>query len=409
MRSPTLAKGRSFLRGPSLSSPMKRPRLAVRIWYLVALPSLLACSSRDLMMHHASAPDLVSFRVTLPVESVRHPISAHASPDRSDTLHLARLVGSAGAFRTIGSIVALPNWLVISDLKTNPYLSVLDLSSGAIVGRFGAAGSDRQSFETPFDISLDARDSLSVWVYDYRRLRMVLVDVAQPGAARLTRDLFLDVPQPKNRPMDLPAEPRWLGGKLVAAGYFLDFTLSTFDAHGNSLAHIAFPAPFTPRLLPNDAGRQMMNSASIAVSPSGNRLVVAYHFTSRLDFVDSAERLYRSVEGPHEILPSLNVPLSEGPGFRQEASTQMAYASVQATQNYVYAMFCGCTRSSDTRPTRLEVWKWDGSFVAEYILDHQVEAFTVSSDGSRLWGAFPEPAPQGTYRATIGEWHLPAR
>ncbi|HEX7051317.1 MAG TPA: hypothetical protein VF188_14015 [Longimicrobiales bacterium] len=80
----------------------------------------------------------------------------------------------------------------------------------------------------------------------------------------------------------------------------------------------------------------------------------------------------------------------------------MAYVAVDASDTYIYALFCGACSREDRLPNVVHVFTWDGVFVGELELDRRVKTIAVAPDDSLLFGAVEEPVPQ------VGIWEIPS-
>jgi hypothetical protein len=76
---------------------------------------------------------------------------------------------------------------------------------------------------------------------------------------------------------------------------------------------------------------------------------------------------------------------------------------MDATDRYVYALFCGCKPGQGSLPAMLHVYDWNGNFVAEFAFDQEVTALDVSDDDQVIYATYEQPYPG------LGEWRLPSR
>ena len=81
------------------------------------------------------------------------------------------------------------------------------------------------------------------------------------------------------------------------------------------------------------------------------------------------------------------------------------YWGVKATDNYIYVVFNGYPMNlalPQKLANRVDVFPWDGEYVTELVLDHDIVGLAVTEDDSLLYGAAQEPFP------AVVEWKLPA-
>ena len=83
---------------------------------------------------------------------------------------------------------------------------------------------------------------------------------------------------------------------------------------------------------------------------------------------------------------------------RGRSFSQGAYNSVVLTDRLVYALFDGEERNG---LFFVQVYAWDGRYVAEYELDRGIAIIRLSPDEGTLYGNFEDPYPR------IGKWTLP--
>ena len=70
----------------------------------------------------------------------------------------------------------------------------------------------------------------------------------------------------------------------------------------------------------------------------------------------------------------------------------VGYVSSYATEEYVYALFCGKKVGGlDYEATRLRIFDWTGTLVEEYELDVAGSSICVSDDDSKLWAIASNP------------------
>lgn len=310
----------------------------------------------------------------------------------ADTLRMLREFGSDTTFGFVMRVRVVGNHLIAADRFMSPHLTVFDRHSGQQLSRFGRDGEGPGEFRVPSEMFVVQHDPGVLWLYDFSNRRATRVHLDGHGQPSSPEQISLNV----GASIESPA---WVGDRILANGIFADYTLLEMGLDGTPLRRIAADVPFR-RETQNTIGGRQANRSSMAVSPTRDRLALAYQWTSRVDFYTSSGERYGTVNGPRDVQTGFRI---DGNRFRWEDEAEFAYFGADATVEYVFAMFCGCTVvSREELPDRLHVFRWNGDFVAEIALDRPVAAISVSPDGKRLYGAFIDPVPG------VGEWELPS-
>jgi hypothetical protein len=311
-----------------------------------------------------------------------------------DTLDTPLYFGGPDEF---GSIVALQDvrgFLFISDALISPHLAVMDLRTGNVEHRFGRNGEGPGEFRGPRTIRRGEGDDISVWIHDFPNRRFSRA-VLEAGAIRIADEVPLIVSTSAEQPVRLP-------DGFVAAGLYGDeAVLMFFDAQGRPTAKAGTP-PFALRDVGHSNGIRLVNRAAMVPHPDGDRFAVTFYSANRMDIYDRHGDLVRSTRGPRPVDARFHVSNDR---FFWDEGNQLAYTSVTASRDYVFALFCECALGSENVPTRrlVHAWTWEGDFVGEYHLRAQgVRTIAASEDGTSLFGSVEEPFPQ------IALWELPA-
>jgi hypothetical protein len=273
------------------------------------------------------------------------------------------------------------------------HLALVDLGSGAILSRTGRDGEGPGEFRDPGTFLAQEGSPNSTWVYDFQNRRLALISI------REGRELVVEA----GRPFDAGAsieQPIRSGTRVLANGLFPDYTLVVLDSTGKPQQRIAADQPFPPSRISHAVGRRLLNRSYLAADPTGQRLALAYQWASRIDFFSGDGSRRGSVAGPRQTEARYTI---RGTRYFWDPEGAMAYTALRATDNFVYALFCGCREADDPdqRSQRLHVFRWNGDFVREIQLDRKVTAFAVTPDDSLLYAAVTEP------HTAIGEWALP--
>lgn len=337
------------------------------------------------------APSSIMTVAPPPPFSGNVPRFGRGTPPR-DTLHAVRTFGDTQAFGYIAHIEARSDGLLVTDVAMSPHLVLIDPTTGEVLNRFGSNGFGPGEFRTPNWITAHPDDPALVWVFDPGTHRFALVNPSAPRQEATVAQYTLQVGMPIDRPV-------WVGNRLIAGGIFPDFSLVLMDEQGRTIERIVADPPYTAADISHTVGRALLNRNFMAPSPSGQRLAVAYQYSSRIDFFTAAGERYGTVQGPRATTPSYRIWNDR---FFWEADNEMAYWTVTATDRYVYALFCGCRFEDEEIPTVMHVFDWSGDFVGEFELGARVTAIEVTDDDTVLYGAIHDPFPR------FAEWRLPA-
>lgn len=156
--------------------------------------------------------------------------------------------------------------------------------------------------------------------------------------------------------------------------------------------------PFDSVSHPAYIARRMLNRTFMAPSPDGERFVVAYQFTGRLEVVTK--------DGVH--LATALGPRPENPSYRMQAErffwnddNVSIYTGVTTSDRYIYLSYCGCRLDGEQDTRRVHVFHWNGRFVQEIAFSRSIGALTAAPDGSMLYSYAEEPYPM------VVEWEPP--
>jgi hypothetical protein len=310
-----------------------------------------------------------------------------------DTLALHRLFGDSLAFAAISGIQPVGGRLFITDRLMSKHLALIDVRTGSVQARAGNHGEGPNEFRDPGAFMVQSASPPRTWVYDFQNRRLSLLSAGAGGKLSIEESRPFNVGESIEQPLRS-------GAQFIANGLFTDYTLLVLDSAAKPVRRIDAGQPYPARTMPHTAGRRLLNRSYLAADPGRSRLALAYQWASRIDFFSADGSHSGSAEGPRSTTPKYRITDNR---FFWDPQGEMAYTGVQATDSYVYAMFCGCREADDPdqRSQRVHVFRWDGDFVAELQLDRKVTAFAVSPDDAFLYAAVTEPHP------AVAEWRLP--
>ncbi len=328
-----------------------------------------------------------------PAQFIKHTRAEHR---QIDSLHRLLTVGDSFDYWMTAALREVGKYIVVADQRTSPHISVVDTRTWRIASRVGSHGSGAGEMLDASSISRSVNDEHAVWVFDTRLARFSSVEVDATGHARIRRQVVL--------PTQLPAQTiqtAHTATGIVASGRYGDAALYLIDTIENVTTIVSGPLPFDSSIAKRSSTRQELNRHSFAVAPRSRRIVIAYQHTNRLDFLDSTGMHLGTVYGPREARAHYELVAPDAP-FRWYDDTEFAYVDVSATDRFVYALFCGCTKQSRAFAAFVQVFTWQGDLVREYVLDMPVYRLTVLTGDSVLLAPTWNPYP------SLGVWALPA-
>ncbi|MCG8468303.1 MAG: TolB-like 6-bladed beta-propeller domain-containing protein [Gemmatimonadetes bacterium] len=281
----------------------------------------------------------------------------------------------------------------------DPKLTVFDLSSGAPLYRFGHDGQGPGEFRYVVGIRGLPGQPAAARVYDTLNRRINWIEFPEDGGkvgATVRREL------PFRLDVYIESLTEFGEGYLSSGFWGPSFSLLELDSAGVGRSRRWTPPAVSRGELDHEDGLRHVNKNHLAVHPDGSRAMLLYQEVNHVVAVDLSEGRYRAFRGPRETTPAFEVR-PEGFGFLPEHV--QSYFGADATEQYVYGLFCGCEWGDpevrQTLPTTVHVFRWDGTFVTELQLDRGAITIEVQADDSRLWAFVPEPVPR------VGEWLLP--
>lgn len=351
--------------------------------------------------HSYSMPDNIGTDTLRPVE-YREP--QHTSrPVPVHELATMAIIGDSLSFGRITSLRVIGDLLIATDRMFSPHVTIIDVPSYRILTRFGKHGRGPGEFQDAMWVAADPEALDHIWVYDYqtRRFSQFSVQPNDAEKARHVKDILLRSSYP-------PSQPVWTSSGILTNGYFPDHTMLQLAASGDPNKWIIADPAISQRDLSHLTGRIRLNRTRVAASPSRGRLALAYQAQNRLDIfrMDNAQdmnrRLLVTTQGPRDVQPDYElVDVERGAEqFVWTPNNELGYVWVDASEEYILALFCGTCAQAERLPDLVHVFDWNGVFVEEIKLDRQVWSIAVSQDGGILFGAVDEPFP------SIAAWNL---
>jgi hypothetical protein len=199
-------------------------------------------------------------------------------------------------------------------------------------------------------------------------------------------------------------EPILLGNRIVGNGAFATELMRTYavtrsngsDAVALTVAQRGGSALF-PRLTKSFS--RQLNVTSMAASPTGDRLALAFRWSNRINIYNSRTlQLERSVAGPVETKLSFGVATHEGETvFTLDPEATHSYADVVATDVAVLAAYSGREKRKDSATmglaSAIHAFSWDGRLIGEWILPEACQKIAFDPDAATLYALRIHPKP----------------
>jgi hypothetical protein len=171
-----------------------------------------------------------------------------------------------------------------------------------------------------------------------------------------------------------------------------------FDQAGQPKQRIGTP-PIESSIAP-----QVLNVGVLAASPAGDRFALAFQHLSTIELLTPSGAPVGVIDGPQPTHFRVSLDSLQRKLFWKD-DDQWAFVDAATSDQYVYALFCGCTRATRNERSRILVARWNGELVADLRLDRAIAQLTVSPDDHWIYAAYGE----GVDIRHMGLWALPPR
>lgn len=189
------------------------------------------------------------------------------------------------------------------------------------------------------------------------------------------------------------------GDRIVTAGMHEAGRLAIHSPDGKLVQFLGDDPPGDPEI-PN-AVRNHVYQSWLATNSSGNRIVSATWHSDQVDIFDLQGQLHL-IRGPdfHEPKYSVYGDDDGNSWMGLEDETIIAYLSVDATDEFIYALYCGKTlgwsMSTGTGTAwgdQVIVFDWNGIPKALMQIEDGALKIGISGDGRDLYAIYYSPTP----------------
>ncbi len=302
------------------------------------------------------------------------------------TLPRTAIYGKPDSFGLLSDLAVVDDRLVALDSRSALGIAVIDRRDDSI-SRPPHPGDKLGAATEPAAVSVG--DGGDIWVYFNQSGKWASFDLDSPqeGPSRI-----VDLPQSLSQPL-------WLGDHIVANGIFAGELLRTYKVENGAgeLTAGAGATPF-PGVEPDLAIH--LNRTRMAARPDGDRLVLAFRYLSRLHVLDARGGLERAFAGPEEV--ELRYRVADDPRegihrFVRSADTRLAYLDVTASDDLIFALFCGRRRGdfpeTASYGNEIHLFRWDGRFLGVWRLAEDVYRIILDPRRNSLLGLREAPFP----------------
>jgi hypothetical protein len=242
----------------------------------------------------------------------------------------------------------------------------------------------RATIGRPAAISLQrsAEGTDRVWVFGQDSGQMALIDPLEkdPSVLRVIKAAN-DIRQ-----------VRWLrNGTLLANGFFASETLRLMEVRDDTLTMIEpLGKSLFPDVVPDIAVN--LNRNRISVRADEERIAQAFLYVPRIHVYSPAGQVLAVLAAPEEIPLKYDAVPDPGLGmthFIRTDETRFCYVDVASDLSYIYALFSGQSRSTDSagafEAELLDVFDWNGRFQGRWTLPYRSVGIVADDQGHRLF------------------------
>lgn len=305
-----------------------------------------------------------------------------ASLPGADSLSPLRVFGDTAAFGRISSVRVSGDRIWITDRFMSPHVSVLDRSDGRLIRNFGREGEGPGEFRDPTVV--EVYDDHRALLYDFQVRRLTHVDIRTDELVvdQLTLDFGMSL-----------LDPVVTDSVIVTNGLFPDHSLAIVDRSDHTFRRIAGRPPHALEDVKLRVAARLMNRSYVTANPDQTRLALGYQFAPRVDFFTVGGQHYASTPAPRDLDIRWH---NEDDRFFWDDGSESAYTAIAADDRYVYALFCRCRLGDDSPPPPLlHIYRWDGTFVGEWVFATQVREIAVDPlDPGYIIGVVEDPYPR---------------
>lgn len=297
-------------------------------------------------------------------------------------------IGGAEAPAMAMGLATIGDFVVIADRSSNPHIRVLSLRDGAVRSRALEHGDGPMEVMDVSQLEVQRVRGDTAWLSGAdlparRGFELLLRPDGVLGSLRVD-SITHPVPNGVLQRFLTPSGALLFGAMTRALLVRIDTARRRVEFLDGMLPHDA-------TAFPTARGLADANWRRAARRPSTGEIAVAYEHAARLDLFDPAGRWRRTVVTPRA--PTLAFQLDpSNQAVIWQARDQLGFVDIAAADSLIFALYCGCGhRALGAR--LIQVYRWDGTFVREYQVDHLVYKIAVPPDARRLVGVTLVPEP----------------
>ncbi len=134
------------------------------------------------------------------------------------------------------------------------------------------------------------------------------------------------------------------------------------------------------------------HESSLFVNPAGNKAVLAYRITDKIEVYDLKTKKSKTIIGPENFKAEYTAyKAGKRDMVQRNEKSRFAFLNGVESEKYIYLLYSGNNHESEFRDNGkyIFVYDWNGQPVAKFTLDRPVSCFAVSDDGNTLYGFDP--------------------
>lgn len=217
------------------------------------------------------------------------------------TLPREALYGEPDSFGLLSELAVIDHRVIVIDSESVSGVALIDRETNSIIlpDKFGAVA----GFTKP--TAIFTAGGTTAWLYssqsgEWRSFDIESLEASSHNIVQLPHGL---------------SQPIRFGYRFAATGIFAGELLRMYDSHDGTAELItARGAPPLATVTPELAIH--LNRTRLAVCPSGDRLVLAFRYLSRLHVFNTQADLERAIAGPEEVELRYGVTYASGRGDR---------------------------------------------------------------------------------------------
>lgn len=287
------------------------------------------------------------------------------------------------------SLAATADYVVVGDDGADSLLTVFDPTTGRFLGSLGDRNLPEGGWLRASALSPPTTPGDQFRVFDPISNAVLEIELGRADGVRRV----LDVADTWSILQPMYLSP----SHFVSTALRIRERFGVFSAHGQVLrAHGQLAQQHDSAHVPVE---QHAHTATGALAPGRDRLVLAGRYSDHLAIYDTAGVLLAFGERPALFDPAYSVGTRGGaPALGLNDESRIGYVTVAAGDDDIVALYSGRAVGAYGRAAfvgaRVYVFDWNGQFKRSMQLAHDAVAIALSADGRVLYALEPAPSPR---------------